>query len=92
MDEVDLAFAGQFRFDGALDQIFLEVARRRFGWRGDRCGGVSMTRHVAQADEGHVQRARDGRGADMVSTSTFLLHLFEALFVARRRSAALRRR
>ena len=40
-----------------------------------------MTRHIAQADERHVQGARDGRGAHGEHVD-FLAHLLEALFVA----------
>ncbi len=38
VNEVDLALAGELGFDGALDEVFLERARRRSGWRGGRAG------------------------------------------------------
>ncbi len=79
MDEVDLAVASHLIFDGSLDQLFAErcygglnrqaVARRRFDQR-----------HVAQADEGHVQGARDGRGGKCQRVDVFA-HLFQAFLV-----------
>ncbi len=63
MNEIDLAFAGHFVFDGAANEFFVKgcddglngeaVARRRFDQR-----------HVAEADERHVQRAGNRSGGE----------------------------
>ena len=78
--EINLAAAIKFLLDGGLDQLFIPVGdygldrHAIFGRRFDDA-------HVAQADERHVQRARDGRGrhGEHVDLGA---HLLDALFVA----------
>src|SRR6266478_6291954 len=79
VDEEDLAVAGEFGFDGGLDELFLEgsddglnsqtIARRRFD-----------DGHVAKADERHVESARDGSRGESERVH-ILAHFLEAFFV-----------
>ena len=60
VDEVDLAAALQLHFDGGADQLLVELGDD--GLDGHAIFGRRLDDgHVAQADERHVQRARDGR-------------------------------
>jgi hypothetical protein len=62
VDEVDLAVASEFSFDGALQKFFLK--RRDYGLNCQTIARRSFDDgHVSQADERHVQGARNGRGA-----------------------------
>ena len=80
VDEVDLAAALEFLLDGRLDQLLVPACDHGLnrhailGWRFDHA-------HVAQADQRHVQRARDGRGRHRQHVH-LLAHLLQALFVA----------
>src|SRR5437762_2739694 len=79
VNEEDLAVTGKFGFDGALQQLFLKggddslngqaVARRRFD-----------DGHVAKANKGHVQRARNRRRREGERVHVFA-HFLESLFV-----------
>ena len=65
-----MARADEFFVEGGDDGLDGEaVARRRFDQR-----------HVAQADERHVERARDRRGGERERVDVFA-HFFQALFV-----------
>ena len=80
VDEVDLAAALEFVLDGGLDQLFVPVGDD--GLDRHAIFGRSLDdAHVAQADERHVQRARDGRGRHGEHVH-FLAQLLQALFVA----------
>ena len=78
--EIDLAAALQFLLHGGLDQLLVPARDHGlnrhavFGRRFDHA-------HVAQADQRHVQRARNGRGrhGEHVDLRT---HLLDAFFVA----------
>ena len=80
MDEIDLAPALEFLLNGGLDQLLVPT-----GYDGlDRqtiFRGRFDHAHVAQADERHVQSARDGRGRHSENVH-LLAHLLDALFVA----------
>src|SRR5690348_2614942 len=79
MDEVNLSPAREFVLNRAADEILLEgsdnslnreaVTRRRFDQG-----------HITQADEGHVQSARNRSGGQREGIDV-LAHLLEALFV-----------
>jgi len=79
LNEEDLAVASKFGFDGGLHKLFLKrsddslngqtIARRRFD-----------DGHVAKADKGHVQRARD-RCRGKRESIHVLAHFLEAFFV-----------
>ena len=79
MDEIDLAVASQFVFDGAPYQFFLEwrdyclncqpVARRRFDQR-----------HVAQAHQRHMQRPWNRRRGKRQRVHV-LAHFLQSFFV-----------
>ena len=80
MNEVDLPAAFQFLLDGGLNQLVIPAGddsldrHAIFGRRLDDA-------HVAQADQRHVQRARDRRGRHGQHVH-LLAHLLDALFVA----------
>ena len=80
VDEVDLAAAFELKLDGRADDLLVELGDHGlnrhavFGRRFDDA-------HVAQADQRHVQRARDGRGRHGEHVD-LLAHLFQALLVA----------
>jgi hypothetical protein len=79
VDEVDLAVAGELIFDGAADEFFVE-------WSDDGLDGEAIARgsfderHVAQADERHVEGARNRSGGERERIDVFA-HFFQALFV-----------
>ena len=90
VDEVDLAAAAQLLLDGGADQVRIEM--RDHGVDRQAILGRRLDHaHVADAQQRHVQRARNGRGAHGEHVHV-LPHLLQPLLVARRRSAALRRR
>ena len=80
VDEVDLPAALQFQLDRRADQLLVELGddgldrHAVFGRRFDHA-------HVAQADERHVQRARDGRRRHGEHVHSFA-HLLQPLLVA----------
>ena len=79
MHKVDLPAALQFHFNGRTHDLLIELCdhglnrhaifRRRFNHA-----------HVTQADERHVQRARNGRGAHGEHVN-LLAHLLQPLLV-----------
>ncbi len=80
MDEVGLASALELHLDGGADELLVELGDD--GLDGHAVfGGRLDDGHVAEADERHVQGARDGRGrhGEHVDGGA---HLLEALFVA----------
>ena len=78
--EVDLAAALQFLLDGGLDQLVVPTGDD--GLNRHAVFGRSLDHaHVAQADQRHVQRARNGRGRHGEHVH-LLAHLLDALFVA----------
>ena len=80
VDEVDLAAALQLHLDGGADDLFIELGDD--GLNGHAIFGRRFNdAHVAQADERHVQGARNGRGAHGEHVD-LLAHLLEALLVA----------
>ena len=80
VDEVDLAAALELDFDGGADELLVELGDD--GLDGHAIAGRRFDHaHVAQADERHVQRARDGRGGHGEDVD-FAAHLLEAFFVA----------
>ena len=79
MDEVHLAAAAQLVADGAADHLLIElddVGLNRKAILGRRLDD----RHVANADERHVQGPRDGRRAHREHVD-LLLHLFDSFLV-----------
>ena len=80
VDEIDLAAALEFLLDRGLNQLLVPAGDHGlnrhavFGRRLDHA-------HVAQADQRHVQRARDGRGRHGEHVD-LLAHLLDAFFVA----------
>ncbi len=80
MHEVDLAAALELDFDGGAHDLLVEFRDHGlnrhavFGRRFDDA-------HVAQADERHVQRARNGRGAHGEHVD-LLAQLLQPLLVA----------
>src|SRR5580704_9900701 len=70
VNEKNLAFASEFGFDGALDEVFLEG-------RDDGLNGEAIARrrfdegHIAKTDEGHVQRTRDWCGGKRQGVNVF---------------------
>ena len=61
VDEVDLAAALELHLDGGADELLVELGDD--GLDGHAVFGRGLDDgHIAQADERHVQRARDGRG------------------------------
>ena len=80
VDEVDLAAAFQFLLDGGADQLVVPGGDDRLdghailGRRFDHA-------HIAQADQRHVQRARNRRGRHGEHVD-LLAQLLQALFVA----------
>ena len=80
VDEVDLAAALELELDGRADDLLVELGDH--GLDGHAVLGRRLDdAHVAQADERHVQRARDGRGRHGEHVD-LLAHLLEALLVA----------
>ena len=78
--KIDLAAALQLNFNGRADDFFVELGDD--GLNGHAIFGRRLDdAHVAQADERHVQRARNGRGAHGEHVD-LLAHLLEPLFVA----------
>ncbi len=80
VDEIDLPLARQLLFDGGLDQIGIEVRDYRID-RQTIFRRRLNHRHVAQAKQRHVQRARDRRGAHGEHIHV-VPQLLQALFVA----------
>ena len=79
VDEVDLAAALEFEFDGGANDLFIEL--RDHGLNGHAVFGRRLDdRHVAQTHQRHVQSARNGRGAHGEHVN-LLAHLFEAFLV-----------
>jgi len=80
MHEVDLAAAFELHLDGGADELFVKLGddgldgHAVFGWGLD-------DGHVAEADERHVERARDGRGGHGEHVDGGA-HLLQALLVA----------
>ena len=58
---VDLAAAPQFPADGLVDDRRRRVPAHRSAPDGGRAGASSMTRHIADAGQRHIQGAGDGR-------------------------------
>ena len=80
VDEVDLAAAFEFLLDGGLDELVVPAGDD--GLNRHAIFGRSLDHaHVAQADQRHVQRARDGRGRHGEHVD-LLAHLLDAFFVA----------
>ena len=80
VDEVDLAAAFEFELDRRANDLFIELGNH--GLNGHAVFGRGLDhRHVAQADQRHVQGARDGRGRHGEHVDLFA-ELLEALFVA----------
>ena len=80
VDEVDLAAAFELHLDGGADELLVELGDD--GLDGHAVFGRRLDDgHVAQADERHVQRARDGRGGHGEHVD-LRAHLLQALFVA----------
>ena len=78
--EINLAAALEFLLDGGLNQLFIPVGD--YGLDRDAVFGRRFDHaHIAQADQRHVQRARDGRGRHGEHVH-LLAHLLEAFFVA----------
>ena len=80
VNEIDLAIAGEFIFDGALDDVFIESGDNGLNGKAIARSGFDE-RHIAQADERHVQGARNGSGGKREGVNIFA-HLLEALFVS----------
>ena len=79
VDEVDLAVAGELVFDGGADELFVEGGDD--GLDGEAVSRGSFDeRHVAQADERHVEGARNRSGGERERIYIFA-HFLEALFV-----------
>ena len=80
VDEVDLAAALEFDFDRGSNDLLVEL-----GHDGLNRHAIFRRRlddgHIAQADERHVQRARNRRGAHGEDVD-LLAHLLQALLVA----------
>ena len=77
VDEVDLAAALEFHLDGGADELFIELGDD--GLDGHAVLGRGLDDgHVAQAHQGHVQGARDGRGGhgEHVDGGAHLLQAF----------------
>ena len=80
VDEVDLSAAFELHLDGGADELFIEFCDD--GLDGHAVFGRGFDDgHVAQADEGHMQSARDGRGRHAQHVDV-RAHLLEAFFVA----------
>ena len=80
VDEVDLAAAFEFLLDRGLDEFVVPAGDD--GLNRHAVFGRSLDdAHVAQADQRHVQRARDGRGRHGEDVD-LLAHLLDAFFVA----------
>ncbi len=80
VDEVDLAAALELHLDGGADELLVELGDD--GLDGHAVLGRRLDDgHVAQADQRHVQRARDGRGGHGEHVDLGA-HLLQALFVA----------
>ena len=80
MDEEGLATALHLHLDGGADEFFIELGDD--GLDGHAVLGRRLDDgHVAQADQRHVQRARDGRGRHGEHVD-LRAHLLEALLVA----------
>ncbi len=78
--EVNLAAALEFLLDRRLDEFVVPAGDD--GLNRHAIFGRSFDHaHVAQADQGHVQRARDGRGRHGEDVD-LLAHLLNAFFVA----------
>ena len=79
VDEVDLTFAGQFIFDGLFNDFFVE--RRDHGLNREAVAGRRFDDgHVAQANERHVQGARNRRGGKREGVNVFA-HFLETFLV-----------
>ena len=80
MDEINLAAALQLHFDRGAHDLFVELGDD--GLNGHAVFGRRLDdAHVAQADQRHVQRARNGRGAHSQHVD-LLAHLLQPLLVA----------
>ena len=80
VDEVDLTAALQLHFNSGADELFIEFCDHSLN--GHAIFGRSFNdAHVAQADERHVEGARNGRGAHGEHVN-LLAHLLEPLLVA----------
>src|SRR5580658_1000381 len=80
VDEEDLTAALQFNFNGGADDFFVVFGDD--GLNGHAVFGRSFDdAHVAQTDERHVERARNGRGTHGENVD-FFAELLEALLVA----------
>ena len=80
VDEIDLAAAAQLLLDGGLDQLRIEVRHHGVD-RQPVLGRRLDDRHVAQAQQRHVQRARNRRRAHGEHVHV-LLDLLQPLLVA----------
>ena len=78
--EINLAAAVEFLLDRGLDQLFIPVGDHGLNRHAVFGRGFDHA-HVAQADERHVQGARDGRGRHSEHVDLGA-HLLDALFVA----------
>ena len=78
--EVNLAAALEFLLDGGLDELLVPTGDHSLN-RDAVLGRSFDHAHVAQADQGHVQRARNGRGRHGQHVH-LLAHLLQAFFVA----------
>ncbi len=80
MDEVHLAAAAQLLIDRRADQLGIEM--RHHGVNRQAILGRRLDHaHIANAQQRHVQRARNGRGAHGQHVHV-LAHLLEAFLVA----------
>src|SRR5262249_39443785 len=88
VDEVDLAIAGELAGYGLLDAGFVE--RDQFGDDGAAVErGRGEAGDIPQAEHGHVERARDGRGGEgedidrhaEAEEALFVLHAESLLFI-----------
>ena len=80
VDEVDLAAAFEFLFDRRLDEFVVPAGDDGLN-RHAVFGRSFDDAHIAQADQRHVQRARNRRGRHGEHVD-LLAHLLDALFVA----------
>ncbi len=79
VDEIDLAVAGHFVFDCAADQLFAKGRHRGLNRQAVARGSFDQ-RHIAEADQRHVEGARNG-GRGEGQRVYVLAHFFQALFV-----------